>query len=210
MTHDHDFSALPEACAAPVPGTPMLGRRRVLQAAAWSVPAVTVASAAPAFATSGEALQALSFTSGAFWRPLSAEANSFGEGFYWSLVPETTIMWITALTNNGASALSNVQLALSVPLGTAAKRDFMVLDAGGTTTVPALNALTNRSASGVGITVPQLPANSTTTLTVAIAAPSDLRRGTAAAWPLTVTPPAAGTTTSVPITTYTAFRNSVG
>lgn len=195
----------------PTSGRLDLSRRRVVQAAAWSVPAVTLATAAPAFAASPVAgpETPVAFTSALFWRPLDAEL-SFMERMYWGQVPVTTIMWMTSLTNTGPSVLNNVQLSLSVPLGNAANRGFQIIDAGGLATVPQLNVLTDRSASGVTITLSQVPANTPQTLSVAIAAPSTLARATPAAWPLTVTPPGAGTTISVPFTTYAEFRKTLG
>ena len=191
-------------------------RRSVVRAAAWSVPAISIAAAAPAFAISTDAVapvtqEAVTFTSTLFWRPTAAEANAFGEGLQWGFsgIPESTIFWAAELANTGPAMKESIHLALSVPMGTANKKDFQIIESDGLATVPAVNVLTPRSASGVGITLPPLPDNSPRGLLVAVSAPSTITRGTAASWSLTVTPPGQGATKSVPVVSYTEFRNSL-
>lgn len=199
---------LPRALSTPT-------RRGVVRAVAWGVPAISLAAAAPAFATSTDALpgeqEFVTFASSLFWRPTSAEANAFGEGLYWGLsgIPEATILWTTQLTNTGPAMTQNVHLALGVPPGTGSKKDFQIIEAGDLSTTPGLNVLTPRPASGVGITLAPLPDNAPRTMVVAISAPNTITRSTSASWDLTVTPPGQGATKSVPVTSYTQFRNSL-
>lgn len=188
-------------------------RRSVMRSAAWSVPVVSLAAAAPAFASSPDETPAelVTFTSSLFWRPTASEATAFGEGLYWGLsgIPDRAVMWATQITNTGTTAV-DVQLDLGVPLDATRNKEFTVILAEGIAVAPAVFETTQRSADGRAVlTLPQFPANGPQTITTAILAPDSFRRGDAAAWPLTVTPPGGGSTVSLPITTYTEFREAV-
>ncbi|GGD06937.1 hypothetical protein [Nocardioides daphniae] len=179
-------------------------RRGVLRAVAWTAPAITLAAASPAFAGSGTQ-PVVAAKSSLFWRPEGAEIPS-GETFYWGFIPAGSLMWITQLTNPGPAVVENVQLNLAVPADATANKEFTVLDASKLAVSPAVFATTQRAADGrLVVTLPQLPAGAAHTVTVAIKPPDSVPRGSTPSWPLTVTPPAGGTTISVPITSYAQF-----
>lgn len=188
-----------QALRAALGSTP--GRRSVLRAAAWSVPAVSLAAATPAFAVSNVVTQPVTFTSTLFWRPKGAEIPADQAG-YWGFIPEETVIWVTQITNTGTAAVSNVVLDLAVPSG-GTKHEFSVLDSSKLTVSPAVFAKTNRPADGhLVVTLPQVPAGAPVALTVALERPSTVARLSSQSWSLTVTPPAGGTTVSVPVVTY--------
>ncbi|QCX26502.1 hypothetical protein [Nocardioides jishulii] len=189
------------------PFTP--SRRGVLRTAAWSAPAITLAAATPAFAGSGNGSGQVAFTSSLFWRPEGAEIPS-GQELYWGLIPAGSVLWVTQLTNSGTTAVPNVQLNLAVPADATTNKEFTVLDVSPKVAVtPAVFATTQRPASGQAIvTLPQLPAGAPHVVTTAIRPPDSVRKGSATSWSLTITPPGAASTVSVPITTYAQFLAS--
>lgn len=182
-------------------------RRGVLHAAAWSAPAITIASAAPAFAGSGGGGgQPLSYTSGIFWRPVAGEAP-VDEQNYWNILPEG-IVWITQITNLGTTALQNVQLDLAVP-GT---KGFRVLDATELTVVPAVSIFADSPRTGgrVLITLPQVPAGAPVNVTVVVQRPDSVARGTSPTWAMNVTANGgAPLSDSLTITKYADFLGAI-
>ena len=192
----------------PVPFAP--SRRHVMQAAAWSVPVVSLAAATPAFAVSpGPGQPIVTFTSSLFWRPEGAEIPA-GQSLYWNFIPAGSVIWITQVINPGTAAVQNVTLDLGVPLDATTNKEFTVLDTGDLPVNPAVFAKTQRASNGrLVVSLPSVPVSVPQTITVAIRPPDSVPKGTKTSWPLTVTPPAGGTTISVPITSYAAFVGSL-
>ncbi|WP_110239724.1 hypothetical protein [Nocardioides gilvus] len=194
----------------------MPSRRRVVQAAAWSIPAISVAAASPAFATTPVTpAELITFTSGMFWRPNADEITDPDEAGLWGFLPAGSIIWITQITNLGAAPQS-VSLELGAPpvgSGFLAAKGFRVLDAGGLAVTPEVSVLSSngtRSADGrVVVNLPQVPVTTPATVTVLIDRPESVTRGSSPSWNVTVTPPGAGNTISVPITSYADFLASV-
>lgn len=199
-------------------------RRSVVRAAAWSVPAISVAAAAPAFATTGGGAApgpAITFTSGMFWRPNANEIADPAEAGYWGFLPENSILWITAITNLSASAQSNVMLELGAPApgsGLFAAKGFRVIDARSgedvITSLPATNfnffTWDDRASDGRAVvTLPTVAPTLSTTVTVVIQKPDSLTRGQSPSWDVTVTPPGTSGTISVPILSYADFLDSL-
>lgn len=207
--------------ASPTRRGPELNRRRVIQAAAWSVPAITVATAAPAFAASpgADPVDPVTFTSGMFWRPEAAEIADPEEAQLWGIMPSASIIWISQITNVGAAPAS-VSLELAAPpvaSGFFAAKGFRVLDAsvdGNPIAVtPGVSIFTDngtRSADGrVVVTLPEVPVTTPATVTVVIQKPESVTRGASPSWNVTITPPGTESTVAVPITSYADFLGAI-
>src|SRR5690606_32762986 len=108
-------------------------RRNVVRAAAWSVPAISIAAASPAFAASPQpgVSDPITFTSGMFWRPEEDEITNPDEQGLWGFLPSGSIIWITQITNLG-TAPASISLELAGPPITSASpaKGFRVLDTG--------------------------------------------------------------------------------
>lgn len=206
--------------AGETPSSPLIpSRRSVVRAAAWSVPAISVAAAAPAFATTPGAGPApgpaVTFTSGMFWRPQGTEAPA-DERDYWNFLnPADSIIWITQITNLGAAPQS-VSLELAAPAvasGLFQNKGFRVLDASGLAVTPEVSVFTSngtRSSDGRAvITIPSVPVTTPATVTVLIERPNSVTRGSSPSWNVTVTPPGTAGTISVPVRLYADFLASL-
>lgn len=189
-------------------------RRGVVQAAAWSVPAITLATAAPAFAISTAPKPPLSFSSGLFWRPVEGEAPA-EELAYWNILPQG-IVWITQVTNLGTAALPDVKLDLAVP-GTGGFRVLAATDVSNTdvtvSPTPSFlmdSPLVRPTSNRLLVTLPSLPASTSVNVTVVIQRPTTVPRLSTPTWAMNVIP-GSGTplSTSVTVTNYATFLGAV-
>ena len=198
-------------------------RRSVVRAAAWSVPAISIAASAPAFAASpdagGGAGPAVTFTSGMFWRPNADEIADPGEAGAWGIMPANSIVWITQITNLG-TAPASVSLELGAPPLASSflpARGFRVLNASvegvDTAVTPAVSVFSyngTRTPDGrVIVTLPAVPVTTPATVTVIIEKPESVTRGQSPAWDVTVTPPGSAHAAPVTITSYADFLTSL-
>lgn len=131
-----------------------LSRRRVLATAAWSVPAVTVASAAPAFAASGPAaLGGVEWTESSSSLATLALLDGGGTLTAQVLVALPTVFNVD---NTGGQTLDSATVSITVgrpaginlPVGRA--RGFGVASVGGTPTTAGERTATYQSAPIVG------------------------------------------------------------
>src|SRR5690606_5001345 len=169
-----------------------------------------------AFATSPQpgVSDPITFTSGMFWRPEASEITNPDEQGLWGFLPSGSIIWITQITNLGAPQSISLELgAPPVGSGRSAAKGFRVLDASGLPVSPEVSVLSStgtRAADGrVIVTLPSVPTTTPATVTVLIDRPESVTRGSSPSWDVTVTPPGAESTISVPITSYADFLASV-